>query len=562
MFAPDLVGYGTLNFVAGTTYLTGNNSAFTGVLNGPANLVLSQGQTTTISSNSAAFNGTTRVVDDSILAVNGSLGGDVIVDYGTLKGSGNVNIVTVNSQGVIAPGNSIGTMNVGSTTFNPGSVYEVEVNNAGQSDLIDASGTVTINGGSVKSILYPNYIPNYAYQIITAAGGVTGTFDSAMPTLFLTPFLSYDANNVYLTIAPNTDAVENIATTNNQRSVVSILDTASPNDALNALYALTTVADAQQALNSLSGEAHASVTGGLIQDQALLRQQVRIRPALQRKVGDGRVWANTFGSRRDVDGSAETASMHHYTRGAMSGIDGQKDGYKLGIAVGVSDADFKIKDRKSKADSESYTVMLYGGKDLGSDVGLTMSAGYTHSDINTKRTIEFPGFSGTSKASYNADTLQFAAGMDKTFKRADTSMRPYVDGSYIYHKTQSFHESGDAGLKGDDQVNMIGTATLGVDVGQDVYFKPDMPPIHLSAGAAYQHVLGGDADPQAELAFNDSTSEYYTITGAPIDQNSLIMRLGAAYRINETLSLEMNYGAALAPESTAHNIMGQISYKF
>ncbi|OYW27079.1 MAG: hypothetical protein B7Z47_07000, partial [Chthoniobacter sp. 12-60-6] len=57
----------------------------------------------------------------------------------TAGGSGTVGAVTVASGAALAPGNSIGTLNVaGDVTFAAGSVYEVEVGGPGAADLIAA----------------------------------------------------------------------------------------------------------------------------------------------------------------------------------------------------------------------------------------------------------------------------------------------------------------------------------------------------------------------------------------------------------------------------------------
>src|SRR3546814_9282069 len=69
--------------------------------------------------------------------------------------------------GTIAPGNSIGTLNVaGNIGFAAGSTYEVEVNAAGEGDLIAASGAATIDGGSVKVLAGAgDYRPQTDYKI-------------------------------------------------------------------------------------------------------------------------------------------------------------------------------------------------------------------------------------------------------------------------------------------------------------------------------------------------------------------------------------------------------------
>ncbi len=140
------------------------------------------------------------------LAVNGSITSDVTVgSNGNLGGSGTIfgNVV---SNGAVSPGNSIGTLTInGSYTAAAGSSLQIETNAAGQSDLLKVGTTATIAGGTVAAMPTPNAIYGLSttYTILNATGGRTGTFSTATSSLpFLQPSLSYDSNNVYLTLAP------------------------------------------------------------------------------------------------------------------------------------------------------------------------------------------------------------------------------------------------------------------------------------------------------------------------------------------------------------------------
>lgn len=191
-FDPEISGFGTINQLAGTTVLSADSSAFTGATN----------------------------VVGGMLVVNGALGGTMDVGAaGRLQGIGTVGDTIV--SGTIAPGNSIGTLHVtGDIIFNPGSIYEVEVNAAGQGDKIIASGKATINGGTVKVLAGAgNYAQQTHYTILTANGaaGVSGSFSGVTSNLaFLDPSLSYDANNVYLTMTRNNVNFTGVGQTVNQ----------------------------------------------------------------------------------------------------------------------------------------------------------------------------------------------------------------------------------------------------------------------------------------------------------------------------------------------------------
>ncbi len=123
-------------------------------------------------------------VNQGRLVVNGTLPGTVTVaGGGILGGAGTIATLVADNNGTLAPGNSIGTLNVtGNATFNAGSTYQVEINSAGQSDLVNATGSATINGGTVQIVpLGAGFLANTQYTIVTAAGGVTGTFTTLAP---------------------------------------------------------------------------------------------------------------------------------------------------------------------------------------------------------------------------------------------------------------------------------------------------------------------------------------------------------------------------------------------
>src|SRR5690606_34916031 len=108
---------------------------------------------------------------------------------------------------IVAPGNSIGTLNVnGDLVFAAGAIYEVEVDPTGTaSDLIAVTGTATLNGGTVQHIgLTGDYAPSSTRTILTAAGGVTGTFDAvATDFAVIDATLGYAAQAVTLTLDRN-----------------------------------------------------------------------------------------------------------------------------------------------------------------------------------------------------------------------------------------------------------------------------------------------------------------------------------------------------------------------
>ena len=153
------------------------------------------------------------------LSVNGTINGLVTVNAGgTLGGTGTIDNVVVNG-GVLAPGNSIGTLNVaGSLTFSAASSYMVEISGA-SSDLTRVAGAATLGGATV--VVVPSGTVTKQYTILTATGGVPDTFNPVVSGVSpnLNPTLSYDTNNVYLNFALNYGGGLNV----NQQNVANAL---------------------------------------------------------------------------------------------------------------------------------------------------------------------------------------------------------------------------------------------------------------------------------------------------------------------------------------------------
>jgi uncharacterized protein with beta-barrel porin domain len=153
------------------------------------------------------------------LSVNGVINGLVTVNAGgTLGGTGTIDDVFANG-GVLAPGNSIGTLNVAnSLTFLAASSYMVEISGT-SSDLTLVAGAVTLGGATV--VVVPTGTVTKQYTILTAISGLGDTFNPVVSGVSpnLNPTLSYDTNNVYLNFALNYGGSLNV----NQQNVANAL---------------------------------------------------------------------------------------------------------------------------------------------------------------------------------------------------------------------------------------------------------------------------------------------------------------------------------------------------
>jgi fibronectin-binding autotransporter adhesin len=123
-------------------------------------------------------NGTLRI--DNTTGSGTGTGAISIESGGTLGGTGAVSgAVTVKAGGTLAPGNSVGTFAVGTLALQPSSALQIELAGLSSYDKLTLTGSATL-GGNLDIVLLGGYTPsaNDSFTIITAAGGVTGTFDT------------------------------------------------------------------------------------------------------------------------------------------------------------------------------------------------------------------------------------------------------------------------------------------------------------------------------------------------------------------------------------------------
>ncbi len=534
-FDAPISGWGSIDHYAGVTKLTGDSSNFKGA----------------------------TVVHGGSLYVNGALGGLTSVMGGLLGGSGYLGNVAVGAGGSLAPGNSIGTLNAGDVTFAAGSTYVVEVDGAGNSDLLNASGTVTISGGTISIVPYPDFAFNTTYTVITAAGGVSGTFDNEVVgglggSIFITPQVSYDANNVYLTLAKQ--AFVTAALTANQQAAANGIDSTGGGAIYDAILGMASSSDAQAAFDALSGEAHASIKSALINDSRFVREAQAERLRLAGGDSDKRgLWTSGFIADGRINGDGNAARLDGSDLGVFLGIDTPLgDDLRLGALAGYGHASWHVDPRGSKGDADSFHLGVYGGADLGRFAARFGTAMSWHA-IHLDRNAAFTGFAGSTQSRYSARTGQVFGEIGYKLDAGKASVEPFANLAYVHHKTKAFAETGsDAALSGAEGSTDATFSTLGLR-GASAFDIGNGRKAEFSAMVGWRHGFG-DLTPAQNLHFDGG--DEFSVSGTPIGKNAVALEAGLRLPVSASGSIGLSYSGQIGSGMADHAAKASFSIRF
>ncbi|WP_230534585.1 autotransporter outer membrane beta-barrel domain-containing protein, partial [Microvirga roseola] len=547
------------------------------------------------------------LVREGRLKANGSLASSVTVaSGGILGGSGQIGGLEAQSGGMIAPGNSIGTLRVnGPVSFGAGSTYEVEVDAAGNSDRIEATGQATIAGGTVR-VLAENgsYKPSTSYKILTADGGVSGAFSRVTSNLaFLTPALDYDPNSVVLTLSRKTDNAEeetppkplrfsSVAQTRNQFNTAEAVEALGNGNRLFDAVVGQSAGGARQSFDALSGEVHgsaaSSLLSGALRTQDLLLNRMRSTPAPAPVGQTGTVaaayaadrpargmapealvlpsldphrfalWGEGFGSWGQIRANGNAAGVDTSTGGFVIGAEARLDETStLGIAGGFSRTTFDVDGRLSSGSNETTFGAIYGTAQWGA-VNLRAGASYAWHDIDTTRTITFPGFADQTNASYNGSSLTAFAEVGYAFELGRVTLEPFLGASVMRLHTDSFVENGGiAALTGFSRTHELATTTLGLRA--EARISNDLP-LTLRGMVGWRRAYG-DFEPAALLAFSGGASAF-AVSSVPLDRDALVAEAGLDWQINRDMALGVSYSGQIGARAQEHAVKGSFTWRF
>ncbi|MGH8055350.1 MAG: autotransporter domain-containing protein [Stenotrophomonas sp.] len=566
------LGSGAIDIAAAATLAVQQSSdaSFANLFSGSGRINKNGGGTLTVTGDSAAFTGTTHI-NAGTLAVNGALGGALNVHDGTtLKGTGSVGSTVVMAGGTIAPGNSIGRLNVaGDLTFAAGSTYQIEATPDGNADHIHASGAIALQGGSAMVLAADgSWSPSTTYQVLSAGAGISGAFDEVSSNFaFLAPTLTNDGHVLSLTLARNQVLFPAVATTPNQIATSTAIENLGTGNDLYDVVVQLDEANAVSAFDQLSGEIHASVRAGVIQDGRFVREaaidRLRQSEGAQDAANDvsshGNAWGRMYGSWGRQDGDGNAARSKRSTGGIVVGGDRHFDNWNVGLMAASSHSKLDVDARRSHAKVDSYQLGLYAGTTLGDAAELRSGVQFGRHSIETDRTITFTGVNERNRADYAASSVQAFSELGWKLPTRVIELEPFANLAYVGMTSESFREhAGISALSARKESTDTLFSTLGLRAGST--FSAGTVQANWRVMAGWRHAFN-DVTGNARLAFaNDDSS--FAINGLPVADDTLAIEAGAELRLRSNLTVGAAYSGQHGDGARDHGLKANVTWVF
>lgn len=597
-------GDNTLSFATpGTASITGNIAASgnltfdqaTGVdaivanaITGTAQVFKTGGGVLTLSGTNT-YNGATRV-DDGSLIVNGSIqnSATTVTAGHLLGGTGTVGALTV--DGVLAAGDSgIGTLNVnGNATFNNGSVFRVEVNSGLSEDLLAASGSITINGGDVDvQAAAGNYAASNLYTIITGTS-VTGTFASVTSNLaFLDPTLIYNGTNVQLRMNRNNVGFSEVATDTTQIQVAGAVDSLGAGNPIFDRYTALTVAEARQALDDLSGEHTAGVTG------AVSEMAGAVRSALVQHMGNlnhsgsssqtvalatggkdtgisagssysplaSAVWIQGIGSTGYTEANTLSARQDRDSYGMITGIDLPfADAGYFGFYGGYERGRLQTKSAGSESDLNNYHAGAYATRPLLGRITISGGVNGTYHDIESERSFMVGPDLYNPTGETDGYTLSAFTEFSLPVALETMALEPFININVTRSHMDGYAEQGGgaANLVMDDVTKTNPSTVLGVRAGKRIDTTEGS--FNVNGMLGWRHVYG-DVENEATMRFANGSNTFDTF-GPPTTEDAALVGAGFDAEIGPGMETYVNYNGAFSDDTRDHGLTLGLKWEF
>ncbi|MEZ6143185.1 MAG: autotransporter domain-containing protein [Zavarzinella sp.] len=521
------------------------------------------------------------IINGGELIINGSITSQVTINGGLLGGTGSTGGVTSNAGGIIAPGNSIGTLTINGTyTANAGSIYQVEINSAGASDLIRVNSNANLQGGLVQVLPEAgSYAAGTTYTIVSTTGGVTGQYSAVTdPNLSgLRAVLLYTPTDVLLQLRGG--QLGSHCTTFNQTSVAGAFNrhqVFGP-DATNVLQTLDSLQGPAlcNALNQIAGDGYGSLFNAVVDRESMFLRMVatRLRTPLEilptQNLIRGQMpeegecnavacepvlkgWFTPYGMYGDVQNDGNAAAYNYNLTGFGFGLDYLFDPTAIvGLAGSVEYLGLDTTGANSRNAINSYHLGIYGRKSAGGSWVSGIGA-VSFDEYRAHRSLQFGGINRIANSNFSGMTASGYAEAGTTVDMFSIPFQPYAALQYVHARRNGFQESGAGALNiisaadgADSLRSILGVRTVCDYSLGGYHFQPEFRVawVHefLNAGFGFTSMLVG------------LPGTTFPIQGVNQQRDFAQLGVGTAVKISDSLSLNWHYDLFLGSRTIAHS---------
>jgi autotransporter-associated beta strand protein len=554
--AASLTGSGNVDLGSATLTLdTPGTGTFAGVISGGGALTKTGTGTAILTETNTYAGGTT--VGAGGLLVNGAIGDVTVAGGAVLGGSGTVG--NIMASGTVATGNSIGTLNVaGDASFLAGSTYQVEINAAGQSDLLAVSGAVTIaaNGTTLDILGAPGSYPFLqSYTALTAAGGINGAFETLrddLPDLDLRA--SYTGNELVLSY--------NRADRDFSAKEIFPSGTAA---GLNAALGFSAALRQRGMAGALGGSGQgAGALGDLALGYVPRRQAASpasrvIRPDHE---ATWAMWGMATGSLTRVGSSGTSAGWNTklagFTAGFERAVETDNLSGTLGFAGGFSGGN--LESGTARGDMAGWFAGLYGGLSAGA---LSLSASAT----GAWQTYDYSRATGAAIATSSTDGYSLAGSaeafydmMAGTAHQSSLRFGPFASLDAAHTSQDGFMETGAGVLNLTVQGTEASQAVSGLGLRLGLNRPVGTATFSLEGNLGWQHLFGDTRVASvSSIAF---AGVDFGAASAEQERDRLSLGLGAAMRLDTGLTTRIRYQGHVSGSGSEHSASAGLTYRF
>jgi len=539
----------------------------------------------------------------------------VIWPTGTLSGDGRLLSWGVSNFGVIKPGNSIGTLTMdmvlsADLAMQPGSIYEVEVDNSGNSDRLSVTGDVDIVGGTVKATSTQTISGSQQYTIIKA-NTITGTFDTLDTALLRTGLfpdvsLGYGTDSVLLQIEATRFDDSSIVQTDNQsvlgRALQQIAD-GGDNSIIIALHHLESANQVRGAYDQLCGQTRPQLTPVTAADTSRFMGIVSDRlnyangglsyygfgggPLLAMAepdktsentstydtspnfaIGNGKTnfgnqkwgfWGKGYGLFGDRETEGGVPGYDYTVYGTTFGLDYQiTDSSLLGITAGYSDGDVDSSLAGNKNDISSTHVGIYGNKNT-DDWHFDSIFTYSFLEYETERIVDLMG--ERLKGDYDGQGISGYVEARYDWRNLDSwLLQPLAAFQFSYLDLDSYTESGGTSSLGyDDQSYNSYKSSLGMKLSRELFKRDNDRSAHIQLRGRWVHEFGDD-NSSVDAHFASDPGVVFKVSDEDIASDSAVLGAGFNADLSRHTRLSLGYDAQLNNDDNMYVLSAMLVY--